>query len=95
MYTDDVLILGTKIVPNWWRDEDHTLKKQDLGKIIDYKPDLLIIGKGAYGNMVLSKNLESRLDFDVEKYDTAQAVKVYNKKIKSEKKVAGAFHLTC
>jgi hypothetical protein len=95
IYNNDLLLIGTKIIPNWRRDEGHLLKKQDLDEIIKYGPNLLIIGKGYYGNMILSQDLENNLNFEIEKYKSSKAVKVYNEKISQNIRLTGAFHLTC
>ncbi|TXT59784.1 MAG: hypothetical protein BAJALOKI2v1_170038 [Promethearchaeota archaeon] len=95
-YENDVILLGKEVVPNWWRNRGHRLAKKDLEKIIEFKPDLLIVGKGHSGNMSVPSGLPGELNFKVEKYDTNKAVKVYNDKIKkSNQKISGAFHLTC
>jgi hypothetical protein len=95
-YENDVILLNEKVISNWWRDRGHRLAKNDLKKVIEFNPDILIVGKGHSGNMTVPPNLPQKLDFQIEKYDTSKAVEVYNEKIKNnKKKIAGAFHLTC
>ncbi|MFX1257431.1 MAG: Mth938-like domain-containing protein [Promethearchaeota archaeon] len=94
-YTDDLILLGRNVKPKWWRKSGHSLDKKDLEKILDYKPDLLIIGTGTYGMMKISSKLSKKLNFKIIAYPTKEAVKKYNQEIKGEKKIAGAFHLTC
>jgi len=94
-YTNDLILLGKKVIPNWWRDRGHNLNKSDLKKVIDYNPDILIIGTGNTGNMNVPQKLIKDLDFKVEYYKTAKATKKYNDRLDTDKKIAGAFHLTC
>ncbi|MBD3197261.1 MAG: hypothetical protein GF317_19560 [Candidatus Lokiarchaeota archaeon] len=94
-YNNDLILLGKNIESDWWRDEGHMLQKQDLEKVIDYQPDLLIIGTGTNGNMIVPEKLSENLEFKVKSYLTKNAVKEYNKEIENSKKVAAAFHLTC
>jgi hypothetical protein len=95
-YENDIILLNKKVISNWWRDRGHRLAKNDLEKVIQFNPDILIVGKGHSGNMSVPSNLPQKLDFEIKKYDTSKAVEVYNEKIKNNtKKIAGAFHLTC
>ena len=94
-YTKDVILLGKKVIPNWWRDKGHLLSKEDLKKVFEYDPDLLIIGTGHSGNMTVPKELQDELKYETLIQQTTSAVKSYNEKLKKDKKIAGAFHLTC
>ena len=94
-YSDDVILLGREVKSGWWRNRGHTVQKPDLFDVIEYQPDLLIIGKGSSGRMSISRGLIRKLDFKVESYNTDKACKVYNKKLDQDIKLAGAFHLTC
>jgi len=94
-YTNDLIILGKEIIPDWWRKKGHNLIKQDLEKIIEYHPSLLIIGKGYYGRMNVPKDLTKELNFSIQSYKTGEAIKKYNQALNKDKKIAGAFHLTC
>ncbi len=94
-YSDDIILLDSKVVPKWWRKEGHNLSKEDLNKILDYKPELLIIGTGDSGLMKVPQELTTNLNFEVISLPTSEAVKKYNFEIKGNKKIAGAFHITC
>ncbi|MFX0186095.1 MAG: Mth938-like domain-containing protein [Candidatus Hodarchaeota archaeon] len=94
-YTSDVILLGKNVKAKWWRERGHNLVKEDLKEILAYEPELLIVGTGAYGMMTVPANLSKELNFEVVSYPTKEAVKKYNQEIKSDKKIAGAFHLTC
>jgi len=94
-YSDDVILLGREVKSGWWRNRGHTVQKPDLLDVIEFEPDLLIIGTGNSGRMSVSRDLVKELDFKVESYRTDKACKVYNNKLNQNIKLAGAFHLTC
>lgn len=94
-YSNDVILLGEEVRSNWWRDQGHSLSKKDLDAVIEYDPDVLIVGKGSSGRMSVPSYLSKQLDMEIKAYKTDQAVKRYNEMLKQGKKVAGAFHLTC
>ena len=94
-YSDDVILLGKEVKSGWWRDRGHMVQKPDLFDVIEYKPDLLIIGTGNSGRMSVPSDLIKKLDFRVESYETKKACEVYNRKLNESIKLAGAFHLTC
>jgi hypothetical protein len=97
IYTSDIILYPNKIDDKWWRKSGHLLQKEDLKDIIQSNPEILIVGTGAYGLMkvpIETKNfIESkRITLIAEK--TGEAYKTYNK-IKNQKKIIAAFHLTC
>jgi hypothetical protein len=96
IFTSDLIILGDKIIENWWREEGHLLQIHDIFEVLEFKPEILIIGTGANGLMKVSENLTNKLK--VEKIEffilkTKEAVKKFNEI--GNKKVAAIFHLTC
>ncbi len=94
-YTDDVILLGREVESGWWRESGHRVVKRDLGDVLAYDPDILIIGTGNSGRMTVPSNLSKKLDFKIESYPTKRACKRYNELIEGRKKIAGGFHLTC
>jgi hypothetical protein len=97
-YTSDVIILPTGVRANWWRDEGHALKPEDLRDVLDASPDVLVIAQGAHGCMrVAGETLACLREAGIEAVcaPTEQAVKVYNERCKSDQRVAAALHLTC
>ena len=48
-----------------------------------------------YGMMEVPANLSKKLNFEVIAYPTNKAVIKYNQEIEGDKKIAGAFHITC
>lgn len=96
-YTNDLKIFPEGVKSGWWRESGHNLVKSDIADIIEYKPDVLIIGKGASGVMTVKDSIKKYIldngikELHVEK--TGKAVELYNQE-KNENKI-GAFHLTC
>ncbi len=96
-YTSDLILLPNKIIPSWWRKEGHRLCLQDLQEILAEEVQALVIGTGFFGLMKIlpevSQAARTRgIVLVAEK--TARAVQVFNE-FSTEKKTAGAFHLTC
>ncbi|MEF8847873.1 MAG: MTH938/NDUFAF3 family protein [Candidatus Thermoplasmatota archaeon] len=99
-YSSDLIIFPSEVKDNWRRKKGHRLLKEDVEEIVEKKPDLLVIGTGAYGFMKIPKRtLEYLESSDIEViYDkTKKAVEIFNEKIEEEKegKIVAAFHLTC
>ncbi len=97
IYQTDLIVFSDHIQENWWRENGHFLKITDLKSVIDYKPEVLIIGTGMYGLMrvddfVIKKLKEQGIKkILVEK--TNHACEKYNKEVSRKK--AAALHITC
>ncbi len=96
-YTADLIVFPEKIHPAWWRKEGHKLALEDLGDVFKENIEALVIGTGFFGLMkveqvVLDAARAKGLVLHIEK--TEKAVQIFNRLI-SQKKTAGAFHLTC
>lgn len=96
-YTSDVIIYPGRVDASWWRKEGHYLHSSDIREVFDAKPDVLIIGTGYSGAMVVpeettrfvrSKGIEIRVE------RTEKAVELYNN-LQEGKVVIAALHLTC
>ena len=98
-YDQDLIIAGSEVLPNWWREKGHNLVVKDIEKVIDtHKPDILVVGKGQFGMMSISDEVYQYLhDQGIELIHkkTGKAVQIFNKYYSQEKNVIGAFHLTC
>jgi hypothetical protein len=96
-YTSDVIVYDDRVDDSWWRKEGHYLQKGDLKDVLAAGPDIVVIGTGNWGDMVVPKET---LDFlgsmgiDIYAEKTGKAVALFNSQPK-DKKVIGAFHLTC
>ena len=68
-----------------------------LGAVFDVKPEVLVIGQGAYGRMTVPaetcRALE-RAGIEVVAERTGQAVETYNR-FAQERPTAAVLHLTC
>ncbi len=98
IYDKDIIVFPDRVKSNWWRKQGHTLLIEDLSDVIEYKPEILVIGKGAYGFMKIPEETQSFLknnDIELIERVTDEAYKIFNKYIEQGKKVVGAFHLTC
>ncbi len=94
-YREDVILLDKEVRSGWWRKEGHILSLEDLKVVMEYEPELLIIGTGSSGMMTVPKELVEKLDFTLEHHPTKKACERYNEELKRETRLAGAFHLTC
>ena len=97
-YSSDLIVFPDHISPDWWRKEGHSLAVEDLREVLNYKPETLVIGKGAVGCMKVPGHTRQALESDgieVVEAHTGKAWPIFNEKIAQGKKVVGAFHLTC
>ena len=96
-YTSDVIIYPGRVDSSWWRKQGHYLQVVDLIDVINTKPDILIIGTGYSGVMVVPKETVSRLeseDIEVHVAQTEKAVELFNT-LQKDRTVIAALHLTC
>jgi len=96
-FLKDLIIFPEKINSSWRRKTSHLLSEDDITEILDYKPEVLIIGTGANGLMKVDDKVKEKLrslsiEFIIKK--TSEAVNEYNRVYK-DKKVFCAIHLTC
>ena len=97
-YDQDIILLPNRVHTSWHRREGHRLSIEDLSEVIEYKPEVLIVGTGAHGVMEIQAETKQALkQFGIELIEnkTAQACDIFNEHIQKGKKVVGAFHLTC
>lgn len=99
VFTKDLVILPSgQVMDNWMRKSGHFLEHDDLKTLMRKPPKYIIIGTGASGRLRVDPDLLSlfeRLLVDVDIYPTAEAVKRYQKKIRTETDMGACFHLTC
>lgn len=97
-YDEDLIVFPDRVKSHWWRNESHVLREDDLLDVIEYKPDLLIIGTGSSGRMHIEPAAKDSLRQKGIKCIedlTGKAARLFNKEMDKGVKVAGAFHLTC
>ena len=95
-FTRDVIVFPDRVVEDWWRKSGHSLCAGDLSEILEYSPDVLIIGKGAMGLMKVPKETAVYLaDNGIELIarKSKEACKLFNDM--QGRRVALGLHLTC
>jgi hypothetical protein len=96
-YNSDLIVFSDRVRDGWWRKEGHRLHVEDLKDVLEFKPEVLVVGTGYSGLMRIPletrKYVESEgIEFLAQK--TAEACETFNRLVKSRKVVA-ALHLTC
>jgi len=96
-YTSDLIVSRGKVIPNWWREEGHLLQLPDIEDILNFKPEVLVVGTGFNGIMKVDESLREyckNRKIILAEFTTGKAVDYYNKLNDKEKTVL-AIHLTC
>jgi hypothetical protein len=81
-YTSDVIVTPEGGVDTWWRQDGHRLAVGDLAPILAARPDILVIGTGYLGRMMVSEDARHDLEargVDVREARTRQAVADFNR----------------
>lgn len=97
-YTSDVIVYPDRVRAGWWRKEGHYLHMEDLLEVLQFMPEVLVIGTGASGAMRVPGDLIEELEGKgimviVER--TKKACDVFNRLVDEGKRVVAALHLTC
>ena len=95
-HTRDLIVLPTRVMAEWWRQQGHSLALEDLDEVIDELPGRLILGCGAQGRLEPSPAVLAQLrarGVEVEAMPTAEAVRRYGEL--DPQRTAAALHLTC
>lgn len=98
LYTSDLIIFPNRVHSNWWREEGHLLSLGDIEEVLEYNPEYLVIGTGAYGMMKVSDKVRVEAEgrnIKVFILPTAEACNKFNELISTGKKIVAALHLTC
>ncbi len=96
-YTSDVIIYPDRVDPSWWRKEGHRLQIADLADVLKAKPQLLVVGTGYSGMMVVPEETKDHiksLGIDISITTTGKAVDVFNT-MQRKKSIIAVLHLTC
>jgi dienelactone hydrolase len=97
-FDDDLIVFPDKVEPYWKRRDAHSLSIMDIETVIDYSPDVLVVGTGVGGRLQLEPSIRETLrqkGIDCIEEHTDRAWHTFNDEIEHDKKVVGAFHLTC
>jgi hypothetical protein len=96
-YTHDLIIYPGRVQGHWWRKEGHRLAPEDLPALLREPPEVLVVGQGSPGLMVVPPATLERLQalgIEVIVEPTARAWQTYNR-LRQEKRAVAALHLTC
>jgi hypothetical protein len=96
-YTSDVIIYPDRIDSSWWRQEGHHLRSTDLIDAISVKPDIIVLGTGYSGMMVVPDETVTLIKsegIDVQVERTGRAVELFNT-LEGTKRAIAALHITC
>jgi hypothetical protein len=97
-YTSDLIIYPDgHVMDSWRRITGHRLSSDDIRRLIEYGPEVIIAGTGVSGLVKPEKELEKILCKKGIRFIPApnqQAIELYNELI-SEKRVGACFHLAC
>lgn len=98
-YTSDLTILpGGEIADGWRRIRGHHLVLEDMQRLLESRPGIIVVGTGIYGRMRIDPALEAHLThsgIELIAQPTKSAAQTYNDRISGSTAVAGCFHLTC
>ncbi len=96
-YISDVIILPSRVKSGWWRKKGHQVSPEDLAEVMAEKPEVLVVGTGSSGLMLVLpetyRYLEAQ-DIEIIAQPTDEACQTYNQLCGSRRAVA-ALHLTC
>jgi hypothetical protein len=97
-YSSDVIILTGAVEDSWWRKQGHSLHREDLGEVVQARPEVLVVGTGYYGRMSIPQETKVFLESEgiqLIEARTAEAVQKFNELSDGSTKVVAALHLTC
>jgi putative phosphoribosyl transferase len=97
-FDEDLIVFPDKVEPYWRRREAHALTMLDLESVVEYAPELLIVGTGTVGRLQLDPSAKEFLrqkGIDCVDARTDRAWQLFNEEMERDTRVVGAFHLTC
>jgi hypothetical protein len=95
-YHQDLIIYPDRIDPSWTLAGENTLMVDDILDILREEPEILIIGTGFHGGLIVPELVKTQLmrqGINLMATKTEQAVRFYNTIMHDQKTIA-AFHLT-
>ena len=97
-YTSDLIIYPDGHVEDaWWRKSGHRLSVDDIGRLIESAPEVIVVGTGVNGLMkpeVGLKEFLSENGIELIPLPNQKAIPSFNE-LSSGKRVGACFHLTC
>ena len=96
VYDDDLVVYPDAVKPHWEPREEEHLSPEDIRDVLDFQPDLLVIGQGDTAVMELTpdtKRVLNQLGIKWVARPTAEAVELFNEYQSPGGKAVGIFHL--
>ncbi len=96
-HSRDLIVYPDRVQGGWWREEGHRLGLADLSEVVEARPEVLVVGQGAYGRMQVPDEVRQRIEaqgIELQIAPTREAVDLYAR-LTGTRRVVGAFHLTC
>lgn len=96
-YQADLIIFPERVSGSWRRKQGHNLCADDIREILEFRPEILIIGKGKPGLMKVPRDVREeieKLGIELVAAPTEKAVEKYNE-VCGKKETVAALHLTC
>jgi len=96
-YESNIVLLGEKVRPARYLP-GHNLELSDIEPLVEFKPEVIIIGTGAYGVIKVKEEIKRFVESKGIKLivlKTEEACKKYNELISEGIKVAAFLHNTC
>ena len=96
-YRQDLLLWSGHIKTDWWRQESHLLRADDIQEVLAARPEVLVVGTGDTGNMQIDQTLAALLKdrgIDLVAVPTKEASRIFNS-MAGKRRLAAALHLTC
>jgi hypothetical protein len=97
-YRSDVIIYPDKVHSDWWRKDGHKLQLEDILDVIADPPEVLVVGQGEPGRMLVTPPVAEALDklnVRLIAVPTKTACSEFNQLSEQGKRVVAALHLTC
>ena len=97
-YTSDLIILPDHVQANWWRQKGHELHPEDLATVLEAAPEILVVGRGKWGRVLVLPETERLLQergIRLIALKTEAACRSYNQLCEGGTRVVAALHLTC
>ena len=97
VFTSDIIIFPEKLAENWWREEGHKLQLNDIQDILEYYPEVFIIGTGTNSMMRVTDaviQILNKRNIEYHILPTPRAVELHNQ-LSAKNRVVTALHLTC
>lgn len=97
-YRRDVVIYPHRVDAIWWRAKGHELAVEDLTDVMADPPQVLVVGTGQYGRLVVLPETEQALtakNVRLVAQPTEAACRTFNDLLSKGQRAVAALHLAC